>query len=93
MYKMARDWLKEGGAIQKDAQLYDELIMPETVARLDGKIQIEAKKELKARLGRSPNRADALILSFAMPMTGKPKPKPKITPYIAGGSGGQGWMG
>jgi hypothetical protein len=65
MWKLMRDWLKSGGAIPKDQALYDELISPETVPRADGKIQIESKKDMKARGLPSPNRADALALSFA----------------------------
>lgn len=68
MWRAARDWLKEGGAIPKDQALYDDLIAPETVARLDGKIQLESKADLKKRIGRSPDRADSLVLSFAFPV-------------------------
>ncbi|MCG9097825.1 terminase [Laribacter hongkongensis] len=69
MWRDARDWLKSGGAIPDDPVLRDELQAPEIVPRLDGKIQIESKKEMKARGVPSPNRADALILSFAYPVT------------------------
>jgi hypothetical protein len=31
---------------------------------LDGKVQIESKEELRARLGRSPDRADAVAMTF-----------------------------
>ncbi len=68
MWKLGRDWLKEGGAIPEDQVLHDDLIGPETVSRLDGKIQIEGKKDMKARGIPSPNRADALMLSFAFPV-------------------------
>lgn len=68
MWKLTRDWLKSGGAIPEDQVLYDDLVGPETVSRLDGKIQIEAKKDMKARGLPSPNRADALCLSFAFPV-------------------------
>ena len=43
----------------------------ETVPRMDGKIQLEAKKDFKKRLGRSPGKADALVLSFASPVIKK----------------------
>lgn len=69
IWKQMRDWLKSGGAIPKDPELYEELIGPETVARLDGKIQIESKKDMKARGLRSPNVADSLALSFAYNVT------------------------
>lgn len=68
MWKLIRDWLKEGGAIPQDQVLYDDLIGPETIPRLDGKIQIEAKKDMKKRGLPSPNRADSLALSFAFPV-------------------------
>lgn len=68
MARQARDWLKEGGAIEKDQVLYDDLTAIETVARLDGKIQLEGKKDMKARGLPSPGRADSLFLSFAAPV-------------------------
>jgi hypothetical protein len=72
MWREVRDWLKEGGAIDpKDMVLYQDLIGPETVARMDGVIQLEAKKDMKKRDLASPNRADALALSFAMPVQAK----------------------
>lgn len=90
MWKLCRDWLKEGGSIPKDNQLHDELIGPETIPRMDGKIQLESKKDMKARGLASPNRADALVLSFAYPV-GKKSRAPKNN-YISG-SGPTGWMG
>ncbi|MDR1351527.1 MAG: terminase [Zoogloeaceae bacterium] len=69
MWKMMRDWLKAGGAIPDDPQLRDELQAPEIVPRVDGKIQLESKKDMKARGVPSPNRADALALSFAYPVS------------------------
>lgn len=71
MWKLARDWLKEGGAIPEDPTLRDELQAPEIVPRLDGKLQIESKKDMKRRGVPSPNRADALVLSFAYPVASK----------------------
>lgn len=73
MWLGIRDWLKAGGAIPKDPTLHAELTSCETVSRLDGKIQIEAKKDMKARGLTSPNRADALALSFAYPVQSKHK--------------------
>ena len=64
-------WLRQGGAIPDDEILYQDLIGPETVPRLDGKIQLEGKKDMKKRDIPSPNRADALALSFAFPIVKK----------------------
>jgi hypothetical protein len=69
MWKGLRDWLKEGGAIDdKDDVLYHDLISPELVARMDGKLQLESKEDMKVRGIPSPNRADALALTFAHPV-------------------------
>lgn len=69
MWKGVRDWLKAGGSIPKDDVLYQDLIGPETVGRPDGKIQLESKKDMKARGLPSPGRGDALALSFAYPVS------------------------
>jgi hypothetical protein len=65
-------WLKEGGALDpKDDELCQDLIGPETVARVDGKIQLESKDAMKERDLPSPNRGDALALTFAEPVVHK----------------------
>jgi hypothetical protein len=79
MWKEMRDWLKKGGALSPDKEgkmLYNEMIAPQTVPRMDGKIQLEAKKDMKKRGQPSPNRADALALSFAYPVEKKAQPTP-----------------
>lgn len=90
MWKLAKEWLKQGGTIPKDPQLHQELTGPETVPRADGKIQIESKKDMKARGIPSPNRADALVLSFAYPVNKKYIPEIE-NEYSYGGTPG-GWM-
>lgn len=72
MYNQVKDWLKNGGAIDpNDKVLYQDLIGPETVPRADGKIQLESKKDMKARGLPSPGRGDCLALSFAFPVVAK----------------------
>tara|TARA_R110000796_G_scaffold9078_3_gene31209 strand:- start:9048 stop:10538 length:1491 start_codon:yes stop_codon:yes gene_type:complete len=74
MWNEVKKWIQSGGAIDKDDDdLYQDLIGPETVPRMDGKIQLESKENMKDRGLPSPNRADALALSFAMPVTKKPR--------------------
>lgn len=68
MWTEMRDWLKSGGAIPEDQVLYKDLIAPEVVGRMDGKIQLESKSDMKKRGEPSPNRADALALTFAHPV-------------------------
>jgi len=69
MWNEMKKWIKAGGAIPADPVLHADLIGPETVPRPDGVIQLESKEDMKARGVPSPNRADALALSFAFPVT------------------------
>jgi hypothetical protein len=68
MWRDMRDWLKAGGAIPPDHELRDELTGVETKPQLDGKIALESKDSMKKRGLPSPNKADALALSFAYPV-------------------------
>lgn len=69
MWGTMKQWLKDGGAIDpKDTELYDDIVGPETVPRTDGKIQLESKEDMKDRLLPSPNKGDALALTFAEPV-------------------------
>lgn len=63
--KMA-EWVKGGGALPNVPELIGELTVP-TYMFHNGKFQIEPKDDIKERLGRSPNYADALALTFAIP--------------------------
>ena len=66
MWANMKDWLKEGGVIPEDDQtLADDLMGPETVPNTSGLIQLESKEAMKKRGVPSPNRADALALTFA----------------------------
>lgn len=67
MWNSMKGWLKAGGALS-DQQTADEICAPEYKVKLDGKIVLEGKDELKKRVGISPNRADALALTFAFPV-------------------------
>ncbi len=58
--------LLEAGAIAlpRDPVLWEELCALMWKVTSAGKIQIEAKEEFRARLGRSPDRADAVAMAF-----------------------------
>lgn len=64
-FEMA-DWVKHGGVLPPVSELVAELTIP-TFTFHKGKFQIEEKDQIKTRLGRSPDFADALALTFAMP--------------------------
>lgn len=49
-------------ALPRDEQLCEELTATQWRPNSTGKIQIEAKDDLKARLGRSPDKADAVAM-------------------------------
>ncbi|WP_338506428.1 terminase [Erwinia aphidicola] len=68
MYNAVKTWLKDGG--QLDSQdVADELSAAEYKVRLkDSRIILQSKEEIKETLGRSPNDADALALTFAFPV-------------------------
>ena len=71
MWNQVRVWLKEGGAFPDDQVMVDDLTGPEYVVKADGKILLEAKQDMKKRGLPSPNRADALALTFAYPVVRK----------------------
>jgi hypothetical protein len=75
MWKLMKDWLAGGGAIEDDAVICDELIGPEAYVVAtggnSGKIFLESKDDMKKRGVASPNRADALALTFAAPVMSK----------------------
>lgn len=61
-----REWLRTdpGAMLPPDEALAEELCAP-TYQTRKGKIVVSSKDELRDRLGRSPDRADALCLTFA----------------------------
>lgn len=54
-------------SIPNDTELISELSQPKYKFAESGKIQIESKQDMKKRGIKSPNKADALMLSFAPP--------------------------
>jgi phage terminase large subunit len=77
------EWVKNGGWLPDVPELLGELTTPTYTVREDGKFQIEAKEQVKERLGRSPDLADALALTFAyadMPQLKATRPRPDYDP-------------
>lgn len=58
------EWMKSGGVLPRDAKLETELTAVEYDLDPKGRIKVEGKKELKKRIGRSPDHADALALAI-----------------------------
>lgn len=65
-FKMA-DWIKSGGCLPKIPEMVAELTTPTYTFDASGKFVLEAKDQIKQRLGRSPDLADALAITFSFP--------------------------
>jgi hypothetical protein len=70
-FEMA-EWVKNGGALPSVPGLVAELTTPTYTFKGD-KLLVEAKDQIKKRLGRSPDYADALAVTFAFPIAPKPR--------------------
>ena len=73
MYFQAVEWIKQGGALPPEtAEGIPELIaaLSQTTYSFRGdRLLLEPKEQVKARLGHSPDEADAFALTFAQPAT------------------------
>jgi hypothetical protein len=65
-WMLMADWVKAGGALPFLEDMVAELTTP-TYTFLAGKFVLEEKDQIKIRLGRSPDLADALSNTFALP--------------------------
>ncbi len=79
MWGRMRDWMK-AGSIPDDNDLREELTAPEYRYTPTGQIQLEPKEEIKERIGRSPDVADALALTFARRIM-SPEARQRARPY------------
>ena len=66
MWLEMADWVKRGGVLPRCNILKKELTAP-TYSFKNGKLILESKDQIKDRLGFSPDRADGLGLTFAIP--------------------------
>ena len=74
-YWVLRERLEAGElALPADERLMDELIATRWRPTPEGKVRIEAKEDLKARLGRSPDKADAVVMAVAGDAARKKRP-------------------
>jgi hypothetical protein len=84
-----RDGIKSGLAIENSPDLEAELTSPEYTHNARDQLQLEKKDDIKKRLGISPDDADALALTFSMPVM-KIKDAAQTTnwdPYSANANG------
>lgn len=72
IYGRTRDWLKAGGCLPPDREgetsgLSAQLCAATYTYSRDVALQLESKKDIRRRLGLSPDDADALAITFAEP--------------------------
>jgi len=72
MYFLLAKWVKAGGALPNDPVLREELLAM-TYSFQGDKFRLADKDDIKEELGRSPDRADAIALTFAMPVVRRPR--------------------
>ena len=70
MWGAMRAWIRAGGALPNDTDLRRQLVAPLYGLDNKGRIQLERKEDMMKRLGSdsSPDRADALAVTFAYPI-------------------------
>lgn len=66
MWFAMAEWVKRGGALPPLPEMVAELTGP-TYTLINGKLALEEKDQVKKRIGRSPDLADALACTFAVP--------------------------
>lgn len=94
-------WVRDGGGIPEDTKLAAELHVMEWKIGANGRLKVTPKDEIKKKLGRSPDRYDALALSCWEPLSlrteaaGTPTPaavpqdyhsRPTLDPYAGAGA-------
>lgn len=66
MWFEMRQWIRAGGVLPNIPELVAELTTPQYTMK-NGKLLLEPKENVKKRLGRSPDIAEALAHTFAIP--------------------------
>jgi phage terminase large subunit len=89
-----RRWLERGGTMPEDQRRDAELLAARYSHDAKLRVKIESKDEMKKRIGRSPDRADALALAVygesplqdgeVMPAGVQAQPGPRASPHAMG---------
>lgn len=65
MYFKLKEWISAGGALPNEEGLREELAIIQYKFSKTGRLMLTAKEDIKEKLGRSPDLADGLVLTFA----------------------------
>jgi len=88
MWGGMKDWLRNGGAIDADKDLAADLQKPILIKDIKQRVKLEPKDDMKKRLSKmgldssSPDDADALALTFAMPVMPKKTAAPSTSKKV-----------
>ena len=68
MYASLKRWLEDGGILPDDQRLLSDLSSARFEFDSANRMRLESKDKIRKRLGTSPDMADALALTLAMPV-------------------------
>lgn len=71
MWDEMHEWIKSGGALPNVPELKSELVVPEYSFDTANRMKLSSKEEIKEIMGKSPDIADSLALTFAYPVQPK----------------------
>ena len=74
MWDLMRIWLIEGGGLPDDPELRNDLVAPQFSYDAKNRLVLEKKESMKERGLPSPDIADALAMTFAMPVHPRKSP-------------------
>ncbi len=84
VWGLMRDMMRSGMQIPAGMDFERDLTMVESALDEKGRIQLESKKSIKARGGKSPDFGDSLALTFAVNVRRLEKPKASFAPLPFG---------
>ena len=73
MWYLTAQAINTGLSLPKSLRLQTELTVPTYSYDSQGRIKLEKKEDIKERSGSSPDIADALVLTYAMPVKSESK--------------------
>lgn len=71
MWDELHEWIRGGGALPQSPDLKSELVVPEYSFDASGRMKLSSKDDIKEIMGKSPDMADSLALTFAYPVRPK----------------------
>lgn len=99
MWGKMKDWMRDGGCLDSDPELKTDLQKPILMSNKEQRIKLEPKEAMKKRLSKmgldssSPDDADALALTFALPVENPTVISASVpTVGVSSRMGDGGWM-